>query len=484
MAKETENILQGTKGYQSIPEVATDEEVLSLENSDVVTDRTSTSTTTTSKRKISRLLVGFAALLFVGAAGFLRHGEMGSQEANLVRSTWTAEVESTGLLLASSAADVDPTFESTDLYLVEPPFHLYDVLPPVTQSHCANILIPPLPDNATEPEVLNACSPNKKTAATAVIDIIAEITSDALGSKEALAVALGALGVSVNPAVVGMGILFVLAKAAYDAICEANGQSGTELLIKDVERIAKYQVASHLKQRDLARLESYAIDLRLLQTDRGAYLEQVEELAKNYFTLAIEGSTIGVPSVSYVTNSAIASDLLLFSAKESAEDENNKICCQHLIDRIVMQREGLKAIGDNLRTAFEEYKAISLDQSRWKPERRKPWLCGNIFLGGYTNQHVVYALGADGSHIASAWSPGRNSLRCYSNEWHIQQARAALEPKVRQFFDNLERELFTPEITAFYEGLDDEINWECNGEPYTPISAEEQIMALTDSISG
>eukprot|EP00531_Pseudo-nitzschia_arenysensis_P004231 CAMPEP_0116132150 /NCGR_PEP_ID=MMETSP0329-20121206/9394_1 /TAXON_ID=697910 /ORGANISM="Pseudo-nitzschia arenysensis, Strain B593" /LENGTH=497 /DNA_ID=CAMNT_0003626645 /DNA_START=125 /DNA_END=1618 /DNA_ORIENTATION=+ len=466
MTKETETIAQGTKGYQSIPGLAGDEEeVLSLQEFINIPDR--------SKPKISRSLLGLAALLFVGVAGFLRHGEMGAQlKANLLQTSST--VESNELVFSSSSFDGDSTFDSSAIVLACR--SNLDLLSESMTKQCRGKRdLPPMDFgniallNPALAESGDVCSPENKAAVGAFLDIMDKIIPEDLASPPLLVKALKALGITVvaGKAAIFVGIVIILVKTWVEIVCEGDGSSSSALRVEDVERIARYEIEKMYTDTYSAEIEML-FNTKLKDLGYGRTMLDLSNVADAFFLIAVKAVNLGVAGVDFVSNTAQTAILLMEAYYTAAEDFDDVGCCEWAVKRLDYYRDTSKALYAALRVSFEEYKARSLDESRWKPHKRKAWWCGNIFWGGWTNQHVVYAHADDGSIMAGAWSPGGVYLHCYSNDWHIQQAKKDLRPLVLDFFDKLEKEVFKPRYQTFYEGLGNDISWTCGGQPYTP----------------
>ncbi len=457
MTTETDSILSANKaGYHSIPRMSPDD-FISLEH--VPDDQDLVRDGRKSKIFNSRFLFGLAVLAFLGVAGqpCIRRRD-DSAQTQLLRTT--SDVESTELVVVSS----DTTTSYEDL------FYANMIESPVSQSsQCGGPFIPaPIEHPGLKPQFF--CSPKKSIAKHGMIDIIGEITGDAMGDKRVLVKALTALGYGTTGIGAGaaVGIVFVLGKAWLDMVCESDGDSSTTLQIKDVEEIAKFQVDKTLNEQALNELTAYEVNLGLYR-DFGCTMADLQNQSRDYFQTALSALPLGIVGVQTVTNAAITSDLLLDAWKEAAESINDQTCCEIAIEELWRKRQLMKHWYPKLKKKFDDYKTQIMDERKWVVGKRKPWAC----LYGYANQYVVYVKGNDGSDIAHGWSPGENTWGCPSNEYQIGLAKNEARPKVEEYLKDLEEKIFYPELKAWYTSLGNEVAWTCNGERYVPKRLRE-----------
>lgn len=308
--------------------------------------------------------------------------------------------------------------------------------------------------NITEVEgsrSLSVCTPGK---ANEFFQSVAKILAGALIEGNMVAI-FASIGITVVSGVVApaAAIFWLTVSLGSKLFCSIGVTKPLVLDVENISLLAREQAKDVLKNKMLATMESYATQMSTYTT--GMSLDAIGGYIKQYHSLLVESTTLGIMGAPVFTTSAVILYGLLDSIKVHAEETKNNRCCEIANTNM----EGIyedsvvrhyNTFIRNLNTYKDETK--NMNNNRIRYTYPNTWFCG---FGGYQYEVEAHFVGRNNQKVdgyTARHNPGVTAICSYTST--IENiAKNKLMPEIDRYFRDLENRMFSTAFKNFYDDL-------------------------------
>lgn len=424
------------------------------------------------KQRIHQVLFGLIALSFVGGLllssdqnHFLRSNKIFSDKLELSSGADSLPSPEVGLLGTTAKIEVKE-MQLASLYSAGP-FRQCPGEARIDKKWEKDLLETPPPNFTPPPKETPGtpyagaiCEGNGAIANEAAMGLIGIIKDNVIDNDDNFKIVMGAITGLAIPLGPAAALMLLVISTGTSLICETDGSNNMQRSISDITSIAHEVVKEALHKAAVEELESVVNDAKR-EFKYGIDMDHLYDYGQRFFDVARDSKTTGVVGMQTSTNAAIMSLMLFEAVILQSRQEGSKECCVRAVETYYDKRNEILGFYEDMKRDFELYKTHDNNARTVQYYERNKWAC---LFGGYKRQYYAYINGRNDHRIAQGTWGDNVSTWCPSNDEMKNEARKAMEPKVRDFFDTLYRKVFTADIKEFYAELGKKTPYHCMGD--------------------